>query len=99
MGLVPAITNRPDEPRHEMRGIGCPSKAHQAEDVKDNHEQDAEQDRNQHDRCRKSFPRAGRYTPLSAGPCPAPPPAQSPATEPIASDAHEAQSDVSDGAR
>jgi hypothetical protein len=38
-----------------MRSVGCPTKAQQAEDVEDNHEQDAEQDRNQHDRCQKSF--------------------------------------------
>ena len=38
-----------------MRSVGCPPKAQEAEDVKDNHEQDAEQDRNQHDRCRKAF--------------------------------------------
>jgi hypothetical protein len=43
----------PDELGHEMGSIGCPE-AQQAEDVKDNHEQDAEQDRNQHDRRQKS---------------------------------------------
>jgi hypothetical protein len=37
-----------------MRTIGCPE-AQQAEDVEDNHEQDAEQDRNQHDGCRETF--------------------------------------------
>jgi hypothetical protein len=35
----------PGEPGHEMRTIGCPE-AQQTEDVKDNYEQDAEQDRN-----------------------------------------------------
>jgi hypothetical protein len=37
-----------------MRSVGCP-KAQQAEDVEDHHEQDAEQDRNQHDRGQKPF--------------------------------------------
>jgi hypothetical protein len=46
--------NGPDKPGHEMRSVGCP-KAQQAEDVEDNHEQNAEQDRNQHGRCRKPF--------------------------------------------
>ena len=58
--------NGPDEPGHEMRSVGCP-KAQQAEDVEDNHEQDAEQDRNQHDRCRKSF-HVPNVTPRLLGP-------------------------------
>ena len=62
--------NGPDELGQEMSSIGCP-KAQQAEDVEDNHEQDAEQDRNQHDRGRKSF-HVPNVT-LPPGPCPAPP--------------------------
>ena len=46
--------NGPDELREETGSIGFP-KVQQAEDVEYDHEQDAEQDRNQQDRGRKSF--------------------------------------------
>jgi hypothetical protein len=41
--------NSPSQPGKEADAIGC-RKAHQAEKVEGNHEQDAEQDRDQHDR-------------------------------------------------
>jgi hypothetical protein len=44
-----------------MRIVGCP-KAQQAENVEDNHERDAEQDPDQHDRGRKPFHVPKRYT-------------------------------------
>jgi hypothetical protein len=46
--------NGPYELGQEMGSIGFP-KVQQAEDVEYDHEQDAEQDRKQHDRGRKSF--------------------------------------------
>jgi len=46
--------NGPGELGQEMGSIGFPQ-VQQAEDIEDNHEQDAEQDRNQHDRGGKSF--------------------------------------------
>ena len=46
--------NGPGEPGQERRTVGCPE-VQQAEDVEDDHEQDAEQDRNQHDGCRETF--------------------------------------------
>ena len=45
--------NGPDELGQEMGSIGFPE-VQQAEDVEGDHEQDAEQDRNQHDRGRRS---------------------------------------------
>jgi hypothetical protein len=41
--------NRPSQPGKETDALGC-REEHQAEQVEGNHEQDAEQDRNQHDR-------------------------------------------------
>ncbi len=46
--------NSPYELGQEMGSIGFPQ-VQRAEDVEYDHEQDAEQDRNQHDRGRKSF--------------------------------------------
>ena len=54
MGADAHDENGPDELGQEMGSIGFP-KVQQAEDVEYDHEQDAEQDRKQHGRGRKSF--------------------------------------------